>query len=120
MTPSSTTESSQPELPFKPDLDPEAMRAAAGDAARLMRTIGNESRLTILCQLSQGECSVGDLQASLPLTQPALSQHLARLRKEGLVETRRESRHIFYRLAPGPIEGVLEALYSVYCGGRSA
>jgi DNA-binding transcriptional ArsR family regulator len=110
----------QSELQFAPRLDPTAMITAAGEATRLLKAIGNESRLIILCRLSQGECSVSDLRDVLPLTQSALSQHLARLRKEGLVYNRRESRNIFYSLAPGPAEGLLEALFMIYCGSRKA
>lgn len=110
--------SSQADLPFTPQLDPLAMQSAAGEAARLLRALGNESRLIILCHLSQGECSVGELQALLPLTQSALSQHLARLRAEKLVSHRRESRNIFYALAPGPAERLLESLYDMYCSSH--
>ena len=105
----------QPDLPFTAQLDPAAMKSAAVEASALLRALANESRLIILCQLSQGECSVGQLQAELPLSQSALSQHLARLRRDGLIEARRESRNIFYSLSPGPVETVLESLYNSFC-----
>ncbi len=109
----------QSELPFHAQLDPGAMKTAASEAASLMRALANESRLIILCHLSQGECSVSRLQSELPLSQSALSQHLARLRRDGLVRDRRESRHIFYSLSPGPVESILEALYAAYCSDNS-
>ena len=77
----------------------EQMREHAPDAAGLMKALGNESRLMILCTLAEGERSVGDLNAMIPLSQSALSQQLARLRHEELVRTRRESQTIYYSLA---------------------
>ena len=112
----SRTQPMQAELPFTLKLNPAAMISASGKATRLLRAIGNQSRLIILCHLSQGECSVSDLHAALPLTQSALSQHLAKLRREGLVSDRRESRNIFYSLRPGPAERLLEALDDIYNG----
>ncbi len=111
--------SPQADLPFTPKLDPQAMKGVAGDATRLLKAIGNESRLIILCHLSQGECSVSELHSLLPLTQSALSQHLSRLRAEGLVSDRRESRNIFYSLTPGPAERLLESLHTIYCGRQA-
>ena len=78
----------------------EQMGVHAGDAADLMKALGNESRLMILCMLADGERSVGDLNEIIPLSQSALSQQLARLRAQGLVKTRRESQTIHYSLAP--------------------
>lgn len=108
----------QSELPFSPTLDPAEMQAAAAEASALLKALANESRLMILCHLSQGESSVGELQSELPLSQSALSQHLARLRRDGLVSDRRQARNIFYSLTPGPAEAVLETLYSIYCNGK--
>lgn len=92
------------------------MREHAADAAGLMKALGNESRLMILCLLAEGERSVGDLNAVVPLSQSALSQQLARLREQGLVETRREGQTIFYRLADGPADRVIHLLHEIYCG----
>ncbi|MEM8817215.1 MAG: metalloregulator ArsR/SmtB family transcription factor [Pseudomonadota bacterium] len=92
------------------------MRRHAADAAGLMSALGNESRLLILCLLSEGELSVGDLNANVDLSQSALSQHLARLRKQGLVNTRRESQTIYYSLADGPAHRVIHLLHDIYCG----
>jgi DNA-binding transcriptional ArsR family regulator len=92
------------------------MREHAADAARLMSALGNESRLMILCMLAEGEQSVSNLNELIPLSQSALSQQLARLRREGLVETRRESQTIYYSLGEGPAEKVIQLLHDLYCG----
>ena len=94
----------------------EQMRAHAPDAAGLMKALGNESRLMILCTLAEGERSVGDLNAMIPLSQSALSQQLARLRGNGIVKTRRESQTIYYSLAEGPADRVIHLLHDIYCG----
>ena len=92
------------------------MRLHATDAAGLMKALGNESRLMILCSLASGEHSVSELNEIVPLSQSALSQQLARLRQQGLVETRRESQTIFYSLAPGPTDRVIHLLHDIFCG----
>jgi len=94
----------------------EDMREHASDAAGLMNALGNESRLMILCMLAEGERSVGDLNAVIPLSQSALSQQLARLRAQRLVKTRREAQTIFYSLGDGPAERVIHLLHDIYCG----
>ncbi len=93
-----------------------AMEAHAEEAARLLRSLGNPNRLLVLCLLTAGEMSVGELNEALPLSQSALSQHLAVLREEGLVATRREGQTIFYRVPPGPALDVLAVLHGIYCG----
>ena len=100
-----------PDLPNVSD-----MQAHAADAAGLMKALGNESRLMILCVLAEGERSVGDLNTVVPLSQSALSQQLARLRQQGLVKTRRESQTIYYSLAEGPADRVINLLHDIYCG----
>lgn len=92
------------------------MRQHAAEAAGLMKALGNESRLMILCLLAEGERSVGQLNDVIPLSQSALSQQLARLREQGLVETRRESQAVFYSLAEGPADRIIHALHDIYCG----
>ena len=94
----------------------EQMREHAPDAAGLMKALGNESRLMILCTLAEGERSVGDLNAMIPLSQSALSQQLARLRNNGIVTTRRESQTIYYSLSEGPADKVIHLLHDIYCG----
>ena len=93
----------------------ERMREHAPNAAGLMKALGNESRLMILCTLAEGERSVGELNALIPLSQSALSQQLARLRQQGLVNTRRESQTIHYSLAEGPADRVIHLLHDIYC-----
>lgn len=93
----------------------EQMQRHAGDAAGLMKALGNESRLMILCSLTEGEASVGELNKRIALSQSALSQQLARLRRAGLVTTRRDSQTIFYSLCPGPVERVIQLLHDIYC-----
>jgi DNA-binding transcriptional ArsR family regulator len=94
------------------------MQDHASDAAGLMKALGNESRLMILCILAEGERSVGELNEMVPLSQSALSQQLARLRQQGLVRTRRESQTIFYSLASGPADRVINLLHDIYCGRK--
>lgn len=96
-------------------MDPEAMAEHAHDAAQLLKTLANENRLLILCKLAEGELSVGELNARVPLSQSALSQHLSVLRREGLVSTRREAQTIYYSLADGPAMDVINTLHGIYC-----
>ena len=93
-----------------------AMQEHAAEAAGIMKALGNESRLMILCLLAEGERSVGELNDVIPLSQSALSQQLARLRQQGLVETRRQSQTVFYRLADGPADKIIHLLHDIYCG----
>ncbi len=93
----------------------EQMMQHAGDAARLLRSLGNSNRLLILCLLSSGEMCVTELNNTIQLSQSALSQHLAVLREEGLVATRRDGQTIFYRVPDGPALQVLQALQDIYC-----
>jgi DNA-binding transcriptional ArsR family regulator len=93
----------------------EQMREHAPEAAGLMSALGNESRLMILCSLAHGERSVGELNEVVPLSQSALSQQLARLRRQGLVTTRRASQTIYYSLSSGPARKIIELLHSIYC-----
>ena len=97
-------------------MNPEAMRAHAADASRLLKALANEKRLMLLCLLAEGERSVSELNARLDLSQSALSQHLAILRDDGLVTTRREAQSIYYGLAKGPAQQVIETLHGIYCG----
>lgn len=92
-----------------------AMTAHADTASRLLKSIANAQRLRILCLLAAGERNVGELNELLDLSQSALSQHLARLRDDGLVTTRREAQTIHYRLAEGPVRQIIKTLYGIYC-----
>jgi DNA-binding transcriptional ArsR family regulator len=95
--------------------DPTELAAHAETAAALLRAMGGKSRLLVLCNLVHGERSVGELQRIVGLSQSALSQHLAVLRRSKLVETRRETQTIYYRLAGGAASAVLETLHGLYC-----
>ena len=105
-----------PKQPGPKDFDLTAMQQHAGEAARLLKALANERRLQVLCLLAGGERSVCEINQMLDLSQSALSQHLAVLRDEGLVRTRREAQMIFYSLEPGPAARVMETLYGIYCG----
>ena len=93
----------------------DAMRTEAERASNLMKILGHSGRLMVLCHLAEHEMSVGEIAESLEMSQSALSQHLARMRAEGLVETRRESQTVYYRLADGDARQVIESLYRIYC-----
>lgn len=96
-------------------IDLDDMRTAADAACRLMKVLSNPDRLLLLCQLSQGELRVGELEERLHIMQPTLSQQLAVLRDEGLVATRREGKHIHYRVASPQALAVLGVLYQQFC-----
>ena len=97
----------------------DSMHAAAAEACRLLKALANPDRLLLLCRLSQDEASVGELEAELGILQPTLSQQLTVLRGEGLVETRREGKHIFYRVRSREALAVLKVLYQQYCSGKA-
>lgn len=96
-------------------IDSERMALHSAHAARLLKSLANEKRLQILCCLHEHELSVGELNARIDLSQSALSQHLALLREEGLVGTRREAQTIYYRMLPGPARALIQTLHSLYC-----
>lgn len=110
----------QPPMKPRPLPSPEQMARYAGEAAALLKALAHPARLLVLCQLVEGESSVGELQPITGLSMSALSQHLAVLRGMELVTTRRESQTIHYSLADGPAASVLEALYTAYCGNADA
>ncbi len=90
-------------------------QASAGEAAKLLRALGNERRLMILCQLGDGERSVGQIAPFVGLSQSALSQHLAVLREEGIVATRREAQTIWYRINDPAALKVVATLAEIFC-----
>ncbi len=98
------------------------MHASAAAATGFLKALANEHRLLVLCQLIEGEKSVGELEARLGLRQPHLSQHLARLRRDELVRTRRDSRTIFYSLESRATAETIGLLYKLFCApaGTSA
>jgi ArsR family transcriptional regulator len=97
-------------------LDIVAMRENADKACRMMKTLANRDRLLLLCQLSQGEKRVGELEEDTNIQQPTLSQQLAVLREEGVVSTRRDGKHIYYKISSPIAMSVMELLYESYCG----
>lgn len=97
-------------------MNPSKLQQNARRASSLLRAMSNQHRLMILCQLTSGEKCVGELERMIGLSQSALSQHLARLRRDELVKTRREAQTIFYSLAGPEAQTVIETLYGLYCG----
>ncbi len=93
---------------------PDMLRHAQA-AANLLKALANENRLMILCSLVDAEMSVSELNTKVPLSQSALSQHLASLREAGVVETRKESQTVFYRLKGDAATRVIAVLQSMYC-----
>lgn len=101
-----------------PELLPDMtqMHGRAEEASELLKSLGNAHRLRILCLLVDGEMTVGEINAHLrDLSQSALSQHLARLREQHLVSTRREAQTIWYALQDGPSQRIMLALHDIYC-----
>ncbi len=96
-------------------MDLEEMQSAAGRACRLMKVLANPDRLLILCQLSQGERRVGELEELLGIVQPTLSQQLTVLRDEELVSTRRDGKNIHYALSSPQALAVMQVLYEQFC-----
>lgn len=101
---------------LKPPMDLAAFEAKAVEVAQILKTIANARRMMVLCKLVEhGERTVGDLAEDVGLSQSALSQHLARMREEGLVAFRRESRTLWYRIADPRTAALLGTLYDLYC-----
>lgn len=96
------------------------LKKKAGAAEQFLKALGNRYRLLILCELQQGELSVSDLQDRIGLSQSALSQHLARLRQDSLVSTRRQSQTIYYSLANQDVVRMISLLYELYCTPRGS
>ena len=91
------------------------LQAKAGAVEALLKSVGNRNRLIVLCELLKGERSVTSLQSATGLSQSALSQHLARLRADRVVATRRESQTIYYALASDKVSRLIGLLYELYC-----
>ncbi|MFT4097862.1 MAG: metalloregulator ArsR/SmtB family transcription factor [Rhodoblastus sp.] len=91
------------------------LAAQASQAETMLKALANRSRLMILCDLYRRERSVGELCASLDLSQPTLSQHLARLRADGLVHTRRDAQKVCYSLAGADVERMIGLLHDMFC-----
>jgi DNA-binding transcriptional ArsR family regulator len=100
-------------------LDLDKMKASATRACRLMKVLSNPDRLMLLCQLSQGEMRVGELEETSGITQPTLSQQLTVLREEVLVTTRREGKNIYYRIDSQATLAIMNELFEQFCGRQS-
>jgi DNA-binding transcriptional ArsR family regulator len=98
----------------------EVMQATAERVSELMKVLANKHRLLVLCQLVEGEKSVGELAQLLEIREPAMSQQLSVLRREGFVRPRREAQTIYYGLARDDVRQLMEFLYAAYCGPAAA
>lgn len=108
-------------MPRLQTLDPEALERKAADVAGMLRALGNERRLMILCKLVEwGEANVTGLAEAVGLSQSALSQHLAKMRNEGLVTFRRDSQTLWYRIADPRIEQLFVTLHKLFCKSSKA
>ena len=96
-------------------IDLKRMKSSADAACRLMKVLNHRDRLMLLCEISQGEKCVGELEEFLDIHQPMLSQHLTSLRTSKLVKTRREGKQIFYSLGSESALAVIEVLYQQFC-----
>ena len=101
--------------PKRSELDIDELLRNAQVASEFLKALSHESRLVILCLLTEGEKSVTEIEQLLKLRQPAVSQQLARLRADDLVETRRDGKNIYYSLARPEVRQVIESLHSAFC-----
>ncbi len=97
------------------NVDPKIMFAASSQASELLKSLGNPVRLMIVCQILNGEKSVGELAEFLNVSQSTVSQHLALLRKDGIVSPRREAQTIYYSISSVPAKEIITVLYDLYC-----
>ncbi|WOX05395.1 ArsR/SmtB family transcription factor [Microbulbifer pacificus] len=102
-------------MPDTTEISLDKMRASAGGASLMLRSLGNPDRLLLLCLLGQEELCVSDLEERLDIHQPSLSQQLGVLRREGLVATRKEGKRVYYRVADPKVLTLLQTLYQLYC-----
>lgn len=96
-------------------IDLDTMRAGAQQACALMKVLSNPDRLILLCELADGERNVGQLEEALGIVQPTLSQQLAVLRTEEVVNTRRDGKNIYYQIASAQALAVMQVLYTQFC-----
>lgn len=99
----------------KTTIDPERLREGAARAVAALKILANEERMLLMCQLAQQELCVSELEAQLGIRQPTLSQQLGVLRNEGVVNTRREGKNIYYSVADPALLDILAVLYRLYC-----
>lgn len=96
------------------------MNRVAGEVSDLMRTLANRHRLLLLCQLVDGEKSVGELAEALGLRQPTVSQHLAQMRRDDLVRAHRQGQVVRYRLGRPEVGQIMQFLHATFCGPMPA
>lgn len=94
------------------------MQENAHEAAALLRALSHEGRLLVMCQLGQGELSVGQINEAVGLSQSALSQHLAKLREDGFVTTRRDGQTIYYRISDPRVSRLIGSLHDIFCNPK--
>lgn len=99
----------------QPDIDADSMRAAAEDASELLKALSNQHRLLLLCRLIDGEKSVGQLADFLGIRDSTVSQHLALLRRDGIIAGRRDGQTIWYRIESDVARQVIGVLYGAFC-----
>lgn len=99
-------------------MDVQELTSNSAAAAAFLKAISNQNRLRILCELTSGERSVSELEGLVPLSQSALSQHLAKLREAGMVGTRRDAQTIYYRLADHRVERLMTVLHDIFCANK--
>ncbi|HBP0979037.1 metalloregulator ArsR/SmtB family transcription factor [Comamonas sp. Y6] len=101
-----------------PSHTPEQLREHASEACALLKALANEDRLMLLCQMAPGRLNVGQLEAATGIRQPTLSQQLAVLRQEGLVDTEKEGKFVYYRLASDDVVRIMRTLWDIYCAPK--
>ena len=101
------------------EIDVSKLQENVDDAANLLKALSHQSRLQILCNIAEGEKTVGELQTLVGIGQSALSQHLAVLRKDGIVTTRRDAQTIFYSLESEPAKALMATLYVSFCNSNA-
>ena len=99
-------------------MDLDQIKANASEAESFLKMLANKNRLMILCSLVDKECSVTELNKSVPLTQSALSQHLAALRKAGMVSTRRQAQTTYYSVTDVRVKQIIEKMYEFFCAAE--
>ncbi|MCH8498738.1 MAG: metalloregulator ArsR/SmtB family transcription factor [Marinobacter sp.] len=97
----------------------EVMHQAAGEASQFLKSLANQDRLLLLCQLSQGELNVSALEEATGIRQPSLSQQLGVLRRERLIKPRKEGKQVYYSIADDRVLALLQQLYNIFCANDS-
>ena len=104
-----------PYVKAQPPMTPEQMRAHVGAACALLKVLANEDRLMLLCHLAAVRLNVGELESVTGIRQPTLSQQLSVLRQDGLVETEKEGKYVYYTLASDQVVQLMRTLRGIYC-----